>query len=213
MVVAASVAVGGLASCTSQPLVARKGVSGRALGEMGGETLWFAFAMASGGVLGGAPEARFDNLDFHDRIYLGGIIPIEMPRYDNGTKFYVDGRNHGCLPRVVKIPKPGPHTVRLEIPAFKPYELTLSEVIQVRVGQTEIEAWPPVIVDCLSGEIFTARDTSTVNHDRNSGKRRATELSGTVSKTPLLIVTTTDQTQPGWRKIGQLKAAWGNGVD
>ena len=207
---AATVAVlGGFASCTSEPLVSRKGVSGVALGEFGIEALLLACAYASAGT--GVPDVEVGNLNRNDTFYIGGIIPIEMPRYNNGTKVLVDGHKRGCLPRVLKVRKPGPHVVRLEIPAFQPYELTLSETIRVRVGQTEVEAWPPVIVDCLSGEIFTTRDTSTVNPDRNSGTRRATDITKKLGGTPVLIVTTTDKKHPGWRKIGQLRAAWGNG--
>lgn len=210
LVIAAGVAVSILTSCTSEPLVSRKGVSGVAVGEFGIEALMIACG-------GRAAPDNIGNLDISDTLYLGGIIPIKKPaggldlRVNNGTKFFVDGRKRGCLPRVLKIRKPGPHVIRLEIPAFQPYELTLSETIQLRIGQTEVEAWPPVIVDCLSGEIFTTRDTSTVNPDRNSGKRRATDITKKVGGTLVLIVTTTDKKHPGWRKIGQLHAAWSNG--
>lgn len=208
------VALGGLTACTSEPLVSRKGVSGVAVGEFGIEAL---MAVAALGGATAAPE-HLGNFDITNKVYVGGLIPVTMrsgpgSRIDNGTNLFVDGRHHGCLPRVLKVRKPGPHVVHLEIPAFQPYELTLSETIQIRVGQTEVEAWPPVIVDCLSGEIFTTRDTSTVNPDRNSGQHRATDITKKVGGPPVLVVTTTDQKQPGWRKIGQLKAAWGNGVD
>lgn len=202
-------AVCSIAACTTEPIVSRKGVSGVAAGEVGIEALIIA-----GG--GRAAPDNIGNLDFSDTLYLGGIIPFKKPsggldiRVNNGTKLFVDGRKRGCLPQVLKVRAPGPHVVRLEIPAFQPYELTLSETTLIHVGQTDVEAWQPVIVDCLSGEIFTTRDTSTVNPDRNSGKRRATELQKKVGGTPLLIVTTTDKKQPGWRKIGQLRAAWRN---
>ncbi len=212
MVVAASVAVGGLASCTSEPVVSRKGVSGVALGEFGIEALLAAAALGGGA---SAPP-NLGNFDVSDTFYIGGLIPVKKPsgpegRIDNGTKLFVDGRKRGCLPQVLKVRAPGPHVVRLEIPAFQPYELTLSETTELRVGETEVEAWPPVIVDCLSGEIFTTRDTSAVNPDRNSGKRSATDITKKVGGTPVLIVTTTDKKHPGWRKIGQLRSVWGNG--
>jgi hypothetical protein len=203
---AAVISLACISGCTSEPIVSRKGVSGLAAAEMGIETL-MALNRA-----GGMPN-DFGNMDVTDKYYLGGLIPVKKTggpdrRIDNGTRFFVDGRKRGCLPRVMKVSGPGPHTVRLEIPAFQPYELTLTEVVQLRIGQTEVAAWPPVIVDCLSGEIFTTHDTAAVNPNRNSGLRSSTDLTKKAGGTPLLIVTTTDKKQPGWRKIGQLRSRW-----
>ena len=200
-------------SCTSEPIISRNGVSGVALGEVGIEALLAASALGGGG----STPKHLGNFETSDTTYLGGFIPIKQSHgsdrsIDNGTKFFVDGRKRGCLPRVLEVAKPGPHLIRIEIPAFQPYELTLSETIQIQVGQQSVEAWPPVIVDCLSGEIFTTRETATVNPDRNSGKRRPTDLTKKVGDTPILIVTTTEKQQPGWRKIGQLHPSWRNGA-
>lgn len=107
--------LGGLAGCASEPLVSRKGVSGVALGEFDIEALMIAAG-------GRAAPDNIGNLDISDTLYLGGIIPIKKPavgldlRVNNGTKFFVDGRKRGCLPRVLKVGKPGPHVIRLEIP-------------------------------------------------------------------------------------------------
>ena len=205
--------LGGLTSCTSEAIVSRNGVSKMALSEVGMEALLAACAIGGSG----PSVEHLGNFDTTDTVYLGGIIPVKKThgqdrRINNGTKFFVDGRNRGCLPRVLEVAKPGPHLIRIEIPAFQPYELTLSETIQIQVGQQNVEAWPPVIVDCLSGEIFTTRETSTVNPDRNSGKRHSTDLTKKVGDTPILIVTTTEKQQPGWRKIGQLHPSWRNGA-
>ncbi len=210
----AGLAAAFLSGCTSEPLVSRKGISSVALGEVGIEALLLA-SVVGGGVSSPKHLGNFDTSDTH---YIGGIIPVAAEwsgrgrRVDNGTRLFVDGSKRGFLPRVLSLRKPGPHVVRLEIPAFQPYELTISQTIHLHVGQQDIEAWTPVIVDCLSGEIFTASDSASIDPDRNSGTHSKTHIAAKAGGSPLLIVTTTDKRQAGWRKLGELKPAWANGA-
>ena len=197
---ALSLFVGG---CTSEPLVSRKGVSSIALGELGLETL-AAFSRESG-------SAYLPHLEDEDVNYIGGVIPVKRstygsdPRVDNGTRFFVDGHKRGMLPWVGTLRKPGPHRVRLELPAFEPYTLTLGEPFLLHTSQGDLEAWPPVIVHMLTGEIFTTQETSTVDVDRNSGSRKKTDIIKKAGRDPLLIVTTTTKVHAGWRKLGHLR--------
>jgi hypothetical protein len=192
-----------LTGCTSEPLVSRKGVSSMALGEIGLETL-AAFSRESG-------SAYLPHLEDEEVSYIGGVIPVKRSlsdsdhRVDNGTRFFVDGHKRGMLPWVGTLRKPGPHRVRLELPAFEPYTLTLGEPILLHTSQGDLAAWPPVIVHMLSGEIFTTQETTAVDVDRNSGSRKKTDIAKKAGRDPLLIVTTTTKVQAGWRKLGHLR--------
>ena len=198
-----------LDGCTSEPLISRKGVSSLAMGELGIEAL---IAAASFG--GGAGDVNIPTLELEDTNYIGGVIPVKKSalegdgrRVDNGTRLFVDGHKRGFLPRVGTLRKPGPHQIRLEIPVFEPYTLTLGDPVVLRTPQGDIEAWPPIIVHTLTGEIFTTQESSAVDVDRNSGTRRKTDIAKKAGRDPLLIVTTTDKPKPGWRKLGQMHVA------
>jgi hypothetical protein len=97
--------------------------------------------------------------------------------------------------------------VRLEFPAFEPYTLTLGKPTVLHTPQGDLEAWPPVIVHMLTGEIFTTQETSAVDVDRNSGTRQKTDVAKKAGRDPLLIMTTTAKVNPGWRKLGQMRVA------
>ncbi|MEZ0254408.1 MAG: hypothetical protein ACAI37_03980 [Chthoniobacter sp.] len=189
--------------CTSEPLISRNGVSGLALGELGWQTI---------GSLG---EAHIEpsTLGLEEVNYIGGFIPVKTstfggePRIDNGTRFFVDGHQRGMVPWVGRLRQPGPHQVRLEFPAFEPYTLTLGKPTVLHTPQGDLEAWPPVIVHMLTGEIFTTQETSAVDVDRNSGTRQKTDVAKKAGRDPLLIMTTTTKVNPGWRKLGQMRVA------
>ena len=191
-----------LAGCSSEPLISRHGVSGLALGEMGLEA---AVAMTKTG--GSAPQT----LELEDWCYIGGVIPVKKSafegehRADNGTRLFVDGHKRGMVPWVGTVRKPGPHQVRLELRVFEPYTLTLGEPFLLHTPKGDLEAWPPVIVHMLTGEVFTTQETSAVDVDRNSGTRKKTDIAKIAGRDPLLIVTTTTKVQPGWRKLGQMR--------
>lgn len=195
-----SLFVGG---CTSEPLVSRKGVSSMALGELGLETL-AAFSRESG-------SALIAPLQQEEVNYIGGLIPVKTSilesdrRVDNGTRFFIDGHKRGMVPWVGTLRKPGPHQIRLEFPAFEPYALTLGEPFLLHTSKGDLEAWPPVIVHMLTGEIFTTQETSAVDVDRNSGSRKKTDIAKKIGRDPLLIVTTTTKIHPGWRKLGKMR--------
>ena len=103
--------------CTSEPLLSRSG--GVAVGELGVQALL---------VLGrGGSNPVADNLDASDMNYLGGVVPIprtyrERARpVEKGSRLFVDGHARGSIPVIANVPKPGPHTVRLEIPGWQPH--------------------------------------------------------------------------------------------
>lgn len=198
--------------CTTAPLVSSRGVSGTAAGELGGQALFATIASIFALGKQGPPSSLGDHLGVPGSevrtVYLGGIIPVNRDeRVDNGTRIRVDGRKRGFLPLVMKLRKPGPHVVTLGIPAWKPYEFTLHTPVRLGTAQGPVEAWPPIIVDCLSGEIFTTKEAATIDPDRNSGSLQRTSLANTSSSHALLIVTTTSKQYPGWRKIGQMRPA------
>jgi hypothetical protein len=194
-----------LGGCTTEPLVSRKGVSPSALGQLGIQALL--------GMGRTNAETHFDE----DVAYVAGIIPVNQvaldqemdrrfgKRIDNGTRLSVNGRQRGFLPLVTTLPKPGPHQVRLEIPVFEPFTMTLGDPIRLQTAQGEIDAWPPVIVHMLTGEVYTTKESSAVDVDRNTGTRRKTDIAKEMGRHPLLIVTTTDKTNSAWRKIGQMR--------
>jgi hypothetical protein len=206
-----------LPGCTTAPLLSKKGVSTKALSELGVETLLAAATMgaAMGHSSMSEPE-HFSNFESSDKVYLGGVIPMKhgepgSERSDNGTRLWVDGHDRGFLPRVIALKGPGPHRARISVPAFLPQDVPLQHPISLECAGTSIEAWPPIIVDCLTGEIFTTTRANGVDHDRNSGLARKTELK--VSRhAPILIATTTDRRQPAWTKIGQMRSKWSAGA-
>ena len=183
--------------CTSEPLLSRSG--GVAVGELGVQALL---------VLGrGGSNPVADNLDASDMNYLGGVVPIprtyrERARpVEKGSRLFVDGHARGSIPVIANVPKPGPHTVRLEIPGWQPYTLTVANPFRMRVGQGEIESWPPVFVNCHTGEIFTAEKLPFFDPSRYSG------TAFKVGPDPMLIVTTADKRRSGGKLIGKMKSS------
>ena len=183
--------------CTSEPLLSRSG--GVAVGELGFQALL---------VLGrGGSNPVNDNLDASDMNYLGGVVPIprtyrERARpVEKGSRLFVDGHARGSIPAIANLPKPGPHTVRLEIPGWQPHTLTVANPFRMRVGQGEIESWPPVFVNCHTGEIFTAEKLPFFDPSRYSG------TAFKVGPDPMLIVTTDDKRRYGGKMIGEMKSS------
>jgi hypothetical protein len=206
-----------LPGCTTAPLISKKGVSTKALSELGMEALLATAMMAA--AMGRAPVSppeHFSDFDTADKVYVGGVLPVKRAgskseRSDNGTRLWVDGRDRGFLPLVIALKEPGPHRARICVPAFQPRDIPLQRPMSLRYAGTSIRAWPPIIVDCLTGEIFTTSQAAGVDHDRNSGMARKTELKASRSG-PILIATTTDRRQPGWTKIAQMRPFWSTGT-
>lgn len=184
--------------CTSEPLLSRRG--GVAVGELGVQAL-----VVLGRGMGGNPVN--DNLDASDMNYLGGVVPIprthrERARpVEKGSRLFVDGRARGSIPVIANLPKPGPHTVRLEIPGWQPHTLTVAHPFRMRVGEGEIESWPPVFVNCKTGKIFTAEKLPFFDPSRYSG------TAFKVGPDPMLIVTTADKRRSGGKMIGEMKSS------
>jgi hypothetical protein len=198
-----------LAACTStsEPLITKRGISKVAMMEM------TASALHDGIFKAPLPDSLVLNRKYEDVSYLGGIVPFNRTWFgadpaDNGTRTRVsiNGRIRGSLPLVTTLPKPGPHSVRIEIPLFQRYEVRLSTLVRLRLGDAVTEVWSPIIVDCLSGEIFTAHGLGGVDAQRNAISP-AKNLSAAPGE-PLLIVTTADRKQASWRKIGQMQIGW-----
>ncbi len=183
--------------CTSEPLLSRRG--GVAVGELGVQTL---IVLGRGG--SNPVEA---NLEASDMNYLGGVVPIPRTRrerarpVEKGSRLFVDGHAHGSIPVIANLPKPGPHTVRLEIPGWQPHTLTVANPFRMRVGAGEIESWPPVFVNCKTGEIFTAEKLPSFDPSRYSG------TAFKVGRDPMLIVTTADKRRSGGKLIGAMKSS------
>jgi len=192
-----------LGGCTSEPLLSRQG--GVAVGELAVQTLV---------VLGrGECNPVADNLETSDVNYLGGVVPIprtvrERARpVEKGSRLFVDGHAHGSIPVVANVPKPGPHTVRLEIPGWQPHTLTVAHPFRMRVGEGEIESWPPVFVNCKTGEIFTVEKLPHFDPWRSSEEGSNGRPAFRVGVDPMLVVTTADRRRIGSKKIGQMQPA------
>ena len=180
------------AGCTSEPLLSRKG--GVAAVELTVQSLV---------VLGrGTVNPVEQNLEASDVNYIGGVIPVKKQRrerarpVEKGTRLLVDGHARGPIPLVANLAKPGPHTVRLEITAWQPYTFKLGNPFRLPVGSGKIESWPPVLVNCKTGEIFTAEKLPSFDPYLSTAFR--------VGPDPMLIVTTTDKHHRGRSKIGQM---------
>ena len=191
-----------LGGCTSEPLLSRQG--GVAVGELAVLTL---------GAWVDKHNPVADNLETSDVNYLGGVVPIprtvrERARpVEKGSRLFVDGHAHGSIPVVANVPKPGPHTVRLEIPGWQPHTLTVAHPFRMRVGEGEIESWPPVFVNCKTGEIFTVEKLPHFDPWRSSEEGSNGRPAFRVGVDPMLVVTTADRRRIGSKKIGQMQPA------
>lgn len=185
-----------LIGCTSEPLLSPKG--GMAAAEL-----------ATQGVLVLAKNAAHNpverNIEDSGAAYLGGVIPLKWERrqparpVEKGSRLFVDGHARGPIPLVANLAKPGPHIVRLEIPAWQPHTLKLASPRHLRVGKGEVESWQPLFVNCKTGEIFTAEKIPLLPLPPGSSTPYR------VRPEPMLFVTTTDNHQRGWSKIGEMK--------
>lgn len=189
-----------LGACTSVPLLSRNG--GMAAAEI-----------VTQGVLGlgGATTNPVDqNIEASGAAYLGGVIPVRWERHEDarpietGTRLFVDGRSCGSVPLATNLAKPGPHTIRLEIPGWQPYSLKLANPVRLPVGKGQIESWPPVFVNRKTGGIFTAPKLTSLD-PYWAGAGGNPNNTFRVGSEPMLIVTTTDKPRRGWSKIGEMK--------
>lgn len=193
----AAVLVALLAGCTSEPLISRHGVSDQAVRELGRQ------AVTSLTVYGKQEQPDTATT------YIAGFIPVSSDPISSRPSdvLFVDGRERGHLPLVTTLRKPGPHRIRIEIPVFEPFHLTLADPIRLRTPRGDIEAWPPIILYPRTGEVFTTLETPGMDVDRNSGSRKKTDIAKKAGRDPLLIATTTDKPDPKWRKIGQMRVS------
>ena len=185
-----------LGGCTSEPLLSRKG--GVAAGELAVQSL---LALAKNGA--NNPVER--NIEDSGAAYLGGVIPVKWEHHlparpvEKGSRLFVDGHARGPIPLVANLAKPGPHIVRLEIAGWQPHTLKLARSLRLRVGEGEVESWQPLFVNCKTGKIFTAEKIPALPLPAGSGTPYR------VGPEPMLFVTTTDNHQRGWSKIGEMK--------
>ena len=185
-----------LGGCTSEPLLSRKG--GVAAVELAVQSLI---------VLGrGSSSNPVDrNIEDSGAAYLGGVIPVKWEHHqparpiEKGTRLFVDGHARGPIPMATNLAKPGPHTIRLEIPGWQPYTLKLAGPLRLRVGVGEVESWQPLFVNCKTGEIFTAAKLPSLPPNQGGGPAYR------VGSDPMFFVTTTDHRQRGWSKIGEMQ--------
>lgn len=185
-----------LGGCTSEPLLSRRG--GVAAGELAVQSMLVLARNA-----GSNPVER--NIEDSGAAYLGGVIPVKWEHHqparplEKGSRLFVDGHARGPIPLVANLAKPGPHIVRLEIAGWQPHTLKLASPLRLRVGKGEVESWQPLLVNCKTGEIFTAEKIPALSLPAGSGTPFR------VGPEPMLFVTTTDNHQRGWSKIGEMK--------
>ena len=163
------------------------------------------------GRVGSNPVER--NIEDSGAAYLVGIIPVKgQPRararaVERGTRLFVNGRSLGSIPLSANLAKPGPHAVRLEIPGWQPYTLKLGNPLRLAVGVGEVEAWPPVIVNCKTGEVFTARKLPSLDPYHAASAGDNPNITFRVGSAPMLLVTTADRRARGWDPLGQMRPA------
>lgn len=197
--------------CSTHPIISRKGVSGMAAGEVVLRTA----ALGLFTVGQGAPkDYEFAPSDRSGRTYVLGIVPVRSEadeRSEDSTQLYVNKRNHGCLPVVTPLDGAGPHRITITVAAFQPWTTTLAKPIVLRVPSGQIKAWPPLIVEWLSGAVYTIPDGGSLDREHEVDNKKISNRRETAGRAPLLIVTTTGKHHPEWRKIGELKPALSNG--
>lgn len=187
-----------LSACSSVPLLSRKG--GVAAAELTIGTL---------AAYGGANVVE-PNIEDSGAAYLGGVIPVRWERHEDArpvekdTRLFVDGRARGPMPLATNLARPGPHTVRLEIPGWQPYSLKLANPVRLPVAKGQIESWPPVFVNRKTGEVFTASKVTSVE-PYQAGAGGNLNNTFRVGSEPMLIVTTANKPRRGWSKIGEMK--------
>jgi hypothetical protein len=185
-----------LGGCTSEPLLSRRG--GVAAGELVVQSMLVAARDCSSN-----PVDR--NIEASGAAYLGGVVPVKWEHHqparpvEKGSRLFVDGHARGPIPLLANLAKPGPHIVRLEIATWQPHTLKLASPLRLRVGKGEVESWQPLFVNCKTGEIFTAEKIPALALPLGSGTPYR------VGPEPMLFVTTTDNHQRGWSKIGEMK--------
>ena len=152
------------------------------------------------------------NLEDSDVNYVGGIIPVKKHRserarpIEKGTRLLVDGHARGPIPLIANLPKPGPHTLRLEIPGWQSYTFKLEKSFRLRVGEGEIESWTPLLANCKTGQIFTAEKLPSFDPYQCGGAGGTPGTQFKLGKDPMLVVTTTDHRRlRGLSKIGEMK--------
>ncbi len=196
--------------CSTHPIVSRKGVSGMAAGEVVLRTAALGLFTAARG----APkDYEIAPTDRSGRTYLLGILPVGIApdeRSENSTQLYVNKRNHGCLPVVTPLDGAGPHRITITVAAFQPWTTVLAKPIILSVRGRKINAWPPLIVEWLSGAVYTIRDGGNLDPDPGVDDEKITNLREIAGRAPLLIVTT-GKHHAEWRKLGELKTTSGNG--
>ena len=141
-------------------------------------------------------------------IVCGTHQKIKVRSNPAGASVKVDGISHGVTPAEFELSVRKEHRLCVELPGYKPYEASIDRHFNGWVfGNLVFGGIIGIIIDCADGAIYCLLPDeydAQLEPLKGAGKpsRRTTAVS--VGK-DTLIVATTLQSKPGWKKIGQLE--------
>ena len=129
-------------------------------------------------------------------IMQGSKQGVSMGSSPTGALVTVDGQNLGITPMVASLKRNNTHVVRMSMPGYETYEITLAKKTSGWVwGNLAFGGIPGLIVDLASGALYKLTpEQVSANFNRTTAMLDGDQLYLGVTLTPDLA----------WEKVGQL---------
>lgn len=129
-------------------------------------------------------------------IMQGSKQGVSMGSSPPGAQITVDGQNMGVTPMVASLKRNNTHVVRMSLPGYEPYEITLARKTSGWIwGNLAFGGIPGLIVDMATGALY-----------KLTPEQVSTNMARTVAMTDgdRIYIGVTLTPDAAWEKIGQL---------
>ena len=130
----------------------------------------------------------------------GPTEKVHVKSQPSGAQVLLNGRAVGQTPLTTRVSRWGIHRVRIELPAYKPFEVPLQKTVNDYASGNLFIGGAWIVVDAVTGAIFQLE----VPPDRKAELLKDQEYGAIFSPTTLTISVAL-KPDPAARKIGQME--------
>ena len=136
-------------------------------------------------------------------MFVGGTQDIEIYSRPLSAVVTVDGAYHGKTPIVARLKRGKPHTIKLELPGYQPYEMAFTKSSTGWMfGSFCLGGCLGLLIDISTGSVYklTPADMNVDLQKAAVDFKRGEEG---------IFIAVVLKAEPHWVKVGQLKAVAG----
>jgi uncharacterized protein YceK len=124
---------------------------------------------------------------------------IGITSVPTGATVTIDGISYGTTPTIVKLARGKMHTVKIELPGYRPYETVITKDISGWVfGNIILGGLIGLAVDAFSGGLYNLSPEQIQATLASGGAKN-------IRTEDMLCVFVTSDPDPNWKKIGTLE--------